>query len=600
MNKRHRSAASGLAVGALVVSGLALPMQAQALPGTGAPPSGNPARASRTDNFPNTLGDAQQKLTQDAVKRLVTGEASTTTIKGNRVIKVDSKNRKGQPRYVNDPVEREEDIFTVLVDFGTKTKTAFGGTPGPVHNNIPAPDRNWDGNATDDDSTYWVDDFDRAHYQDLMFGEGESFKDFYLKQSNGRFLAKGDVSDWVSVPYNEAAYGSNKISEANYWLFVQDSVKAWYDQVAQHKSAADIKAYLAQFDKVDRYDFDHDGVFNEPDGYIDHFQAIHAGEGEEAGGGAQGEDAIWSHRWYAFDGYTDRGPAANKNGGVPIGDSGLWVGEYTTEPWNGGLGVFAHEFGHDLGLPDLYDTAGGDNGTGFWTLMSGGSWLNRGGDSIGTTPGYMGPWEKLQLGWLDHKTIPFGEDQNIKLGRSDMGSSKGEQAAVIPLPERTVVTEHNKPHSGAGEWWTGVGNDLSTTLTRDVDLSKATTADVSFHVSGNIEVGYDTLRGEVSTNGGITWTTVGGPVDGSADDAVKEEDNDLAWTKLALGGFQIINGTTSCQVQDMYLVENRTYGGYDDTLRTGPYNFGWSNTTPDWVERLPYPTACSVSRPPTR
>ncbi len=38
----------------------------------------------------------------------------------------------------------------------------------------------------------------------------------------------------------------------------------------------------------------------------------------------------------------------------------------------------------------------------------------------------------------------------------------------------------------------------------------------------------------------------------------------------------------------MYLVENRTYGGYDDTLRTGPYNFGWANTTPDWVERFPY------------
>ena len=60
-----------------------------------------------------------------------------------------------------------------------------------------------------------------------------------------------------------------------------------------------INAYLAQFDKWDRYDYDGDGNFNEPDGYIDHFQAIHAGEGEETGGGAQGTDAIWSHRWYA-------------------------------------------------------------------------------------------------------------------------------------------------------------------------------------------------------------------------------------------------------------------------------------------------------------
>ena len=75
---------------------------------------------------------------------------------------------------------------------------------------------------------------------------------------------------------------------------------------------------------------------------------------------------------------------------MQLGDSGMWIGDYTTEPENGGLGVFAHEFGHDLGLPDLYDTDGGDNSTAFWTLMSGGSWLNRGTDSIGTTPGYMG------------------------------------------------------------------------------------------------------------------------------------------------------------------------------------------------------------------
>ena len=54
------------------------------------------------------------------------------------------------------------------------------------------------------------------------------------------------------------------------------------------------------------------------------------------------------------------------------------------------------------------------------------------------------------------------------------------------------------------------------------------------------------------------------------------------------GGFEIINGTTSRQVQDMYFVENRTYGGYDDTLKTGPYNFGWASTKPDWVERFPY------------
>jgi immune inhibitor A len=636
VNKRHWSAASGLAVGALVVSGLSLPMQAQAAPSSGAPTSSDPAAASRPDDLPNPLAEAAAAERKDAIAKLVRGDATTTTINGNRVIEVKSKGKdaKGkamQSKYINYPVQREEDIFTVLVDFGDKISTSTGGTAGPQHNQIPEPDRNWDGSATDDNSTYWVQDFDRQHYQDLMFGDGESFKDFYLKQSNGRFLAKGDVSDWVKVPYNESRYGSNKFSDSStYWPFIKDTGNAWYDaQKAAGKSDAEIKTYLAQFDKVDRYDFDHDGNFNEPDGYIDHFQAIHAGEGEEAGGGAQGADAIWSHRWYAYSN-AQAGPTGNQAGGTQIGTTGIWIGDYTTEPENGGLGVFAHEFGHDLGLPDLYDTAGGDNGTAFWTLMSGGSWLNHGTDSIGTTPGYMGPWEKLQLGWLDYTSVPYGTDMTVKLGPADLASTTAKQAVVVPLPDRTVTTKHNAPHSGTGEWWSGLGDNMTSTLARSVDLTGATSGSVSAWVQGGLEVDYDYLYGEVSTNGGSTWTQVGEPVNGifpwaqktwdlsvyagqnvqfrfrvATDGGVASEafiddvavtvggtttTDDVetgagAWTAK---GFSIINGTTSRTVQDMYLAENRVYSGYDNTLRTGPYNFGWANTKPDWVERFPY------------
>jgi immune inhibitor A len=645
VNKRHWSAASGLAAGALVVSGLALPMHAQAAPGGGAPTSSDPAAASRPDNLPNPLADAAAAERKDAVAKLVRGDATTTTIGGNRVIEVkstgkDASGKAKKSKFVNYPVQREEDIFTVLVDFGTQTLTQTGGTAGPVHNQIPSPDRNWDGNATDDNSTYWVKDFNRQHFQDLMFGDGESFKDFYLKQSNGRFLAKGDVSDWVKVPYNESRYGSNKYSDSSvYWPFVKDTGNAWYDaQKAAGKSDADIKAYLAQFDKVDRYDHDNDGNFNEPDGYIDHFQAIHAGEGEEAGGGAQGEDAIWSHRWYAYSNDSGRtGPTGNLAGGTQIGSSGIWIGDYTTEPENGGLGVFAHEFGHDLGLPDLYDTAGGDNGTGFWTLMSGGSWLNHGKDSIGTTPGYMGAWEKLQLGWLDHKTVPYGTDTTVKLGPADKASKSAAQAIVVPLPDRTVTTEHNAPHSGTAEWWSGLGDNLNATLSRGIDLTGQTAGSVSAWVQGGLEVDYDYLYAEVSTNGGTSWTQVGEAVNGTfpwqqktwnlsayagqnvqfrfrvaTDGGVASEAflDDIAvtvggntttdaveggagaWTAK---GFSIINGTTSRTVQDMYLAENRVYSGYDQTLKTGPYNFGFGNTRPDWVERFPYQNGLLVS-----
>jgi immune inhibitor A len=625
-----------VAISALALAALQAPAQA-APRGPDPDPAAN--ASSQSDNLPNPLGDAQAKLRKEAVSKLVKGEATLETRGGKRVIKVakNPKDAKSKDKYVQYGVNREEDIFTILTDFGTQTQPSTGGTPGPVHNQIPKPDRNWSDRsvATDDNSTYWIPDFNRDHYVDMMFGPGESFRDFYLKQSNGRFLAKGDVSNWVTVPYNEARYGSNKQAQANgYWNYVKDTATAWYDaQKASGQTDAQIKTYLAQFDKVDRYDYDGDGNFNEPDGYIDHFQAIHAGEGEEAGGGAQGADAIWSHRWYAFSNLQGRaGPSGNLLGGVQLGSSGIWIGDYTTEPENGGLGVFAHEFGHDLGLPDLYDTNGGDNGTGFWTLMSGGSWLNHGTDSIGTTPGYMGAWEKLQLGWLDYQTVNYGYDRNVKVGPADRDGAVTPQALLVTLPDKTVTTKYNTPHSGSYEWWGGSADNLNSTLTRTIDLTGATTANVTAWLQNDTEKDYDFLYTEVSTNGGATWAQIGTPIDGTfgwtqktwdlsafkgqsvqfrfrystdggvhlggpflddiavnvngttvfADDV---EHGDNGWTA---NGFTRFGGTTSRQVEQYYLAENRVYSGYDKTLQTGPYNFGWATTRPDWVERFPY------------
>ena len=52
---------------------------------------------------------------------------------------------------------RSEDlIFTVLGEFGTQIVPQLGGTPGPLHNQIPEPDR------TVDNSTIWAPDFSRA------------------------------------------------------------------------------------------------------------------------------------------------------------------------------------------------------------------------------------------------------------------------------------------------------------------------------------------------------------------------------------------------------------------------------------------------------
>ena len=52
------------------------------------------------------------------------------------------------------------------------------------------------------------------------------------------------------------------------------------------------------------------------------------------------------------------------------------------------IGVFAHEFGHILGLPDLYDRSGNSEGLGDWCLMASGSWSRMGW----RTPAHMSVW----------------------------------------------------------------------------------------------------------------------------------------------------------------------------------------------------------------
>ncbi len=145
----------------------------------------------------------------------------------------------------------------------------------------------------------------------------------------------------------------------------------------------------------------------------------------------------------------------------------------------------------------------------------------------------------------------------------------------------------------------------------------------------DIEAGYDYLYGEYSTDGGATWADAGTPVDGSSGDAW----TDLSWSYDAGGqpsmfrfryqtdgGFNLAGafldeisitvdggtvltdgaevgdngwtvdgwtrstGTDTKTTDYYYLLENRQYVGWDDTLRTGPYNFSEAVSRPDWVE----------------
>ncbi|MFE7748089.1 immune inhibitor A domain-containing protein [Streptomyces sp. NPDC057428] len=624
-----------------------------------------PAKAHEHD-LEGPFSKEQDAQRQAALEQVLSGDKKVTTKGGSKVVKL------GKSKYVELGREKTDKIFTILVEFGDKVDDTtmfdpdgdgpkppvkkYGGTPGPLHNKIAKPD------PKKDNSTAWQADYNQAHFQELYFGQGagkDSLKTYYEKTSSGRYSVDGEVSDWVKVPYNEARYGSDYCGQtncANVWDTVRDGVNAWAaDQKAKGRTPAQIKADLAQYDEWDRYDFDGDGNFNEPDGYIDHFQLVHAGEDQSAGGGAQGSDAIWAHRWYAYGtnaGAT--GPANNKAGGAEIGDTGIWVGDYTAQPENGGLGVFAHEYAHDLGLPDLYDTSGGgENSVGFWSLMSAGSWLGTGKGEIGNLPGDMTAWDKLQLGWLDYDTAKAATKSTHKLGVSEY-NTKDKQALVVELPDKEVTTTVTKPAEGSKQWWSDMGDDLSNTLTRSVDLTGKTSASLDLSGWYDIEADYDYLYTEVSDNGGSSWTALDGTADGkaiprdasdkpaltdvsgavkklsyplnayagkkidlrfryqtdggaggkgftadaitvTADGAVLFTDNaegdDNGWTAK---GFSRIGESFTNDYPQYYIAENRQYVSYDKTLEVGPYNFGFSASRPDWVEHYAYQNGLMV------
>lgn len=594
----------------------------------GAPPDATPNQTEPSHGeLPNPLADERDARRKEALEKVIRGQAKVMSSEADSdVVKL------ADGKYAEMSFERVDQVFTILGEFGDQIdpRTAYK-EPGPLHNEIPEPV------SSRDNSTIWQQDFDRQSYLDLLFGDSEeTFRHYYETQSNGVYSVDGDVSDWTELPFNGARYGSNDIpSNDGYWAFVQDAADKWYqDQLDAGMTKDEIVEYLSRFDERDRYDFNGDGNFSESDGYLDNFQLVFAGEGEEAGGGTLGADAIWSHRWYAFVNLIGQaGPEGNLRGGAQIGDTGLWIGDYTVQPENGGLGVFAHEFGHNLGLPDLYDTAGGENGTAFWTVMSSGSWLGHGKGTIGSTPNGFDAWSKLQLGWLNYSVASPNRESTHTIGVSEQTDVP--QAVVVPLPKEEVVTEYNTPFSGTGEWWSGSADDLNSRLARPVDLTGASeSAALSGKLWYDIEEGYDFLFAEVSTNGGESWETLGEPITGTSDEQWTDYELDLSdhvgqeilvqfryttdggvhhagamFDDLAVTadgeqvffddvesgvgeweaiGWEIFGGSTSEFKGTYYIAENRQYAGYDSTLETGPYNFGRARTRPNWVDHFPY------------
>ncbi|XBD02136.1 immune inhibitor A domain-containing protein [Pseudalkalibacillus hwajinpoensis] len=393
---------------------------------------------------------------------------------------------------------RSDNVLVLLVEF-----------PDFPHNSIQP-----------DESDMYYADYVKEHYEDMIFGDngyegpnGEnliSMKQFYEQQSNGAYTVDGTVAGWYMASKNAAEYGGNYPTENDSDVNARGLVKE-----ALTAAGADPSVNLADYDQEDRYDLDGDGNFREADGLIDHLMVVHSAVGEEAGGGQLGTDAIWSHRWNLGNIFPIAGSPEPEVDYWGVGS--MYAYDYTIEPADGAAGVFAHEYGHDLGLPDEYDTqySGKGEAVSYWSIMASGSWA---GAVPGTEPTGFSAWSKEFLqaahggNWL--KYDEFDLEDIDKKGFEvylDQANTKGTNldALRINLPDKE--TEINKPFSGEYEYFSGSANDLDNSAVFNVDLTNATAGELTFKTWYDIELDWDYGSVQVSEEG-ENWTAIPGNI----------------------------------------------------------------------------------------
>ncbi len=214
---------------------------------------------------------------------------------------------------------------------------------------------------------------------------GITMRQFYLENSYNQFELSGTIYGWIQAASPESVYTGPQGTyghdgyAANFVRELIDSVDA----------------------DVNFADFDNDG-----DGFVETVIVVHSGPGQEYYGSNPTQNHIWSHSsslgYYGDYYYTND---VNSNS-LPVK-----INRYIIQPAinsNGTLisiGVFCHEFGHALGLPDLYDTSYNSEGIGEWGLMGGGSW------NTPASPSHFTAWSKEILGWMTTVTV----DEDISL-----------------------------------------------------------------------------------------------------------------------------------------------------------------------------------------
>jgi M6 family metalloprotease-like protein len=242
-----------------------------------------------------------------------------------------------------------------------------------------------------------------VEFSDVKFNSTDAQKNFYNMLNQSGYSVNGatgsaadyfkdnlagrqivfDVSPVITLSNSESYYGGDS----------GGTIDAGVAQLVKDACAAAVTA------GVDFSQYDSDG-----DGKVDNVAIIYAGYDQAESGVA---DAIWARQ----------ASAENLN----ISYNGAKISSYTCSPelkgGSGavmdGIGVFCHEFSHSLGLMDMYDTNGEEEGAslGLWktlSIMDMGCYSNN-----GNTPPYYCAIEREMLGIGDVIDLASSKDYSL-------------------------------------------------------------------------------------------------------------------------------------------------------------------------------------------
>lgn len=219
------------------------------------------------------------------------------------------------------------------------------------------------------DASYFTRMLNEEGFSD--YGGTGSARQYYIENSMGQFEPDFDLYGPVTVSQNMSYYGADNNGRGNDIRpghMVREACQILHNQGVD----------FSQYDRNN-------------DGYVDNVYVFYAGHGQNESGVT---NQIWPHAWDL----SSSGAGTLTYDGVTIYKYGcsnemIYLNSATEKP--DGIGTFTHEFGHILGLPDLYATSySGAFTPGKWCVMDAGSYNNN-----SCTPPAMGAFERYALDW---------------------------------------------------------------------------------------------------------------------------------------------------------------------------------------------------------